>query len=420
MLRLLALFLLAGPAWAGEAPFRTGSGAAALPDIGNGITQNDGEKALATMTEQSLSAGQYGWRSTLLDRTGNGLESLLDQYGEARVDARIDDSGRLGGANADLLLPLGATGSRSRFAQFGVHNDNARTVSNAGVVQREHFGTWLGGYSAFVDQEIGGNTTRVGLGASGSTDYLRIAVNTYVPAGHWQDDGERSERAAAGFDLNAQAHLPSYPQLGGSVKYERYRGDDITLPGSGTGRDNPSAVSASLQYTPVPLLRFGASYRRDDNDESDWQVQATMSYRLGVPLARQLRGSDPQPSLFRRRDDFVDRNGSVATESRTADAPAFSASLSADSVAQEQTAVATLSIQCRHPVVSLSWLGDAAPLLVGGGTSTLLGRTGTLSARIRIALPADGRDYTLAARIVDSNGNTTVTPAIRLQRAPAA
>ncbi|AOY01721.1 inverse autotransporter beta domain-containing protein [Jeongeupia sp. USM3] len=408
---LLAVLLLAcTQAGASDAPFRTdASGTAALPDIGSGISRGDGEKALATLTEQSLSAGEYGWRSTLLDRTSSRLESLLDRYGKARIDTSLGDDGRLASAGADLLLPIDESGPRSRFTQLGVHSDHERTVTNLGVVQREQHGDWLLGYSAFVDQ--GGDATRLGIGNSISSDFVSLAVNAYVPVG--QDDADRSERAAPGFDLDARAYLPGYPQLGGSLKFERYRGDAITMAGNDDARDNPSAVTASLHYTPVPLFSVGASYRRDDDDERDWQVQATLSYRFGVPLARQLRNDAPANSLTRRRDDFVDRNGVIAWQGRSEAEPAFSASLSGDTA----TSV-NLSVQSQYPVVALSWLGDAAPLVVPGGPSPLLGRSGTLSARIRLALPADGRSYTLAARIVDSNGNAAVTPVARVQ-APA-
>ncbi|WP_432721732.1 inverse autotransporter beta domain-containing protein [Jeongeupia wiesaeckerbachi] len=419
-LRCLILLLLAGPASAADAPFVSDAAGSSLPDIGSSIQHEDGEAALASMAEQSLVAGQYGWRATLLDRTGSGLETLFDQYGQARIHTQLDEEGRLGDASADLLLPIDATGPQNRFAQFGVRHDGERAVSNIGIVQRVQHGAGLSGYSAFVDRDLGGDTTRIGFGASNSSDYLRLAINTYLPVGGRGGADERSERAARGFDLNAQAHLPAWPQLGGSVRFERYHGDDISLPGSDTAHDNPSAVSASLQYTPVPLLSFGAHFRRDDNDERDWQLQATLSYQFGVPLDKQLRSSDAKPSLPRRDNDFVDRNGSVARQSSAAPAPApaFSASLSADQAATGQPGSATLTVTSRQPIVSLAWIGDGAALLTSAGTSPLLGRSGILSARVKLALPADGHGYTLAARIVDSNGNAVVTPAIQLRAAP--
>ncbi|BCL74470.1 hypothetical protein JHS3_02060 [Jeongeupia sp. HS-3] len=407
-----------------DAPYLSDDGRSPLPDIGKSIgriTPTDGEKALAQLTEQSLSAGQYGWRSNLLDRTSNGLESLLDRYGKARLDASIGDDGRLGSASADFLLPFDETTQRSRFTQLGIRNDHDRTVTNVGVVQREQNGGWTNGYNAFVDQELGTETTRLGFGTSSNTDYLSVAMNTYLPVGDWRDGETRSERAAPGFDLSAQAYLPSYPQLSGGLKFERYRGDDITLPGSDIAHDNPSAVTASLQYTPFPLLSLGADYRRDDNDEKDWHLQATLSYQFGVPLNQQLRSNSNKPSLTRDRDAFVDRNGVLAWQSREEATPAFSASLAGDvEGAPGQAANVTLSIQSRYPVVSLAWLGDAAPLLNAAGTSPLLGRSGTLAARIRLTLPpSSGQSYSLAARIVDSNGNATVTPSIQIRSLPA-
>ncbi|MBM3116208.1 inverse autotransporter beta domain-containing protein [Jeongeupia naejangsanensis] len=409
MRHTLILLLVAAHSWAADAPFPSDAAGNPLPDIGGGIAHQDSTQALATIAEQSLQGGEYGWRSTLLDHSGTGLESLLDRYGQARISTQLDDRGRIGDSNAEMLLPIDQQLQSSRFAQFGVNSSNDQLVGNLGIVQREQYGNWLTDYSAFVDQAIGDDTTRIGIGSSSSGSNLQFAVNAYLPVGQ----GDGSERAAPGFDLSAKAYLPDYPQLVGSVTFARYHGDGITLPDNDEARDNPSTFTAALNYQPMPLLRLGASVQRDDAEVSDWQIQAMLSYQLGVPLAKQLRSNAAPTSLARKRNEFVERNSAVALQRPTEQVPeaTFSASLSAEPA----TSSATLNVQTSRPVVSLSWQGDASAYVVGGGPSPLLGRSGPLSARVKLALPSDGHSYSLAARVVDSSGNTTVTPAISLQ-----
>ncbi|TBL66022.1 inverse autotransporter beta domain-containing protein, partial [Hafnia paralvei] len=102
----------------------------------------------------------------------------------------------------------------------------------------------------------------LGVGGEAWTDYLKLAVNGYYGLTDWHQSRQSAmkdydERPANGFDLRAEAYLPSYPQLGANLKYEQYFGKGVDL-GIGTHpddlKDNPKALTFGLNYTPIPLV----------------------------------------------------------------------------------------------------------------------------------------------------------------------
>lgn len=65
-------------------------------------------------------------------------------------------------------------------------------------------------------------------------------------------------------------------------------------------------------------MTVGADYKAGTGDSNDFNVNATVTYQLGTPLAAQL---DPdnvkiQRSLIGSRTDFVDRNNFIVLEYR--------------------------------------------------------------------------------------------------------
>ncbi len=78
------------------------------------------------------------------------------------------------------------------------------------------------------------------------------------------------ERPATGFDVRAEAYLPTYPKLGGSIKYEKYFGKGVHL---GTGvdpdklKDDPYALTLGINYTPIPLITLKGEHAAGDRHE---------------------------------------------------------------------------------------------------------------------------------------------------------
>lgn len=98
-----------------------------------------------------------------------------------------------------------------------------------------------------------------GGGAEVATDYLKFSANTYFGLTGWhqsRDFSSYDERPADGFDIRTEAYLPAYPQLGGKLMYEKYRGDEVALFGKDDRQKDPHAVTLGVNYTPVPFGHY--------------------------------------------------------------------------------------------------------------------------------------------------------------------
>lgn len=73
-----------------------------------------------------------------------------------------------------------------------------------------------------------------------------------------------------GWDIRAEAWLPSYPQLGGKIVFEQYYGDEVALFGTDNLEKDPYAVTLGLNYQPVPLLTVGTDYKAGTGDTFTW------------------------------------------------------------------------------------------------------------------------------------------------------
>ncbi|MDA6076758.1 inverse autotransporter beta domain-containing protein [Edwardsiella anguillarum] len=120
------------------------------------------------------------------------------------------------------------------------------------------------GYNTFIDQDISGNNSRLGVGIEYWRDYLKTSLNTYFRLSGWHQSYDQSdyyERPANGFDLRVNAYLPSYPALGTKLIFEQYYGNNVALFDRDSKQSNPSAFTMGVNYTPIPLVTFGADYR---------------------------------------------------------------------------------------------------------------------------------------------------------------
>lgn len=89
------------------------------------------------------------------------------------------------------------------------------------------------GTNAFFDHDLSRYHSRVGFGVEYAQDFLKLSANTYLRTSSWRGASELKNdynaRPANGWDLQAEGFLPSYPHLGGNLKFEQYFGDDVAL-----------------------------------------------------------------------------------------------------------------------------------------------------------------------------------------------
>jgi len=255
--------------------------------------------------------------------TGMGSQALqqwLSNFGTARVELGTDSHFKPSTGAADLLLPLYSSPERLLFTQNGVRNVDGQITGNFGLGQRHFTGDWMLGYNAFYDQNFSRGHKRIGTGVEAWRDYLKLSGNGYYRLSDWRNSRDVEDydaRPANGFDLRAEAWLPAYAALGGRLMYEQYYGNEVALFGKDKRQKNPSAITASLSYTPVPLLSFTADHKRGGS-QNDTRFGLQLSYQLGQPLAAQLDPSavNLQRTLAGSGMDLVERNNNIVLEYR--------------------------------------------------------------------------------------------------------
>lgn len=287
------------------------------------ILVNEAQDNFQNLTPEGMKseALQYG-KNLATASAQSEIESLLSPYGYIATNLNINDQGRLDGSSLDYLVPWYDGESDLWFSQFSVHNKDGRTIANMGIGLRHNITEdWMLGSNIFYDHDITRGHHRAGLGGEAWTNFLKLSSNYYMPLSSWKDSpdfDDYQERPARGWDVRLQAYLPAYPQLGSSVVYEQYYGDQVALFGKDSLQEDPSAVTVSIDYTPVPLITLQAGYKKGDSDQNEMTANLSLDYRIGVPLSKQLDGDEVanMRSLAGSRMDFVDRNNDIVLEYR--------------------------------------------------------------------------------------------------------
>ncbi len=104
--------------------------------------------------------------------------------------------------------------------------------------------------NTFIDHDLSRSHTRIGVGAEYWRDYLKLSANGYIRASGWKtspDVEDYQERPANGWDIRAEGYLPR-PQLGASLMYEQYYGDEVGLFGKDKRQKDPHAITAEVNY----------------------------------------------------------------------------------------------------------------------------------------------------------------------------
>lgn len=372
------------PASNNDSAFNTGVGArpVALPSLGSQyIKNNNGPsttetqlattlKELGTTTVDSDDPLRQQAENLALSQAAKLVQketsSLLSPLGT--VSTTLDVTGRnLDGSSGQLFSPLYNSENNLVYSQIGLQSATDATVGNFGVGQRVNTGAWMLGYNAFIDNDFDHQLTRGSLGAEAWSDYLQFSTNYYQPFSSYKADSSTSaqlRRQARGYDVSTKGYLPFYRQVGASLSYEQYFGNQVDLFGNGTRQSNPSAVSFGLNYTPVPLVTVMAEHQAGQDGDNQDLVKLTLNYRLGVPLEQQLSANNVATahSLRGSRFDTVTRNNMPVMEFKQRKTLSVFLATPPWSLQPGETVPLKLQLRALNAVVALSWQGDTQAL----------------------------------------------------------
>ncbi|PHM47336.1 inverse autotransporter beta domain-containing protein [Xenorhabdus miraniensis] len=308
-------------------------------------------------------------RGMAVSEANQAVQNWLQRYGTVKLQANVDDRGRLDGSQFDMLLPLYDTEKRMAFTQFGLRHIDSRTTANWGLGQRHFLDGGMFGYNAFLDHDITRDHTRFGVGAEYARDFMKFGANGYFRASGWKDGKklkDYDERPANGFDLRGEGYIPAYPQLGGKLIYEQYFGDEVGLLSETRRQKNPAAFTLGMNYTPIPLVTLGLDRKQSTSGGGETLFNLGLNYEIGTPWSRQV---DPSVVAFKRslqggRYDLVERNNQIVLEYRKKNLIRL---MMENRISGRGGAVIPLNINvsAKHGLKEIVW--DTAGLVAGGG-----------------------------------------------------
>ncbi len=348
-------------------------------------------------------------RSAVTNEINASSQQWLNQFGTARVQLNVDSDFKLDNSALDLLVPLKDSESSLLFTQLGVRNKDSRNTVNIGAGIRQYQGDWMYGANTFFDNDLTGKNRRVGVGAEVATDYLKFSANTYFGLTGWhqsRDFSSYDERPADGFDIRTEAYLPAYPQLGGKLMYEKYRGDEVALFGKDDRQKDPHAVTLGVNYTPVPLVTIGAEHR-EGKGNNNTSVNVQLNYRMGQPWNDQIDQSAvaANRTLAGSRYDLVERNNNIVLDYKKQELIHL---VLPDRISGSGGGAITLTAQVRakYGFSRIEW--DATPLENAGGSTSLL-----TQSSLSVTLPfyqhilRTSNTHTISAVAYDAQGNAS-------------
>lgn len=385
-------------------------------------------------------------KNQVVDPLKGAAQDFLGQFGTAQLQFDISDKGSFNNINAKLFSPWYDTEDTLIFTQLSFQEyEHNRRIGNFGIGQRWDVAdkTWLLGYNVFLDHDFQRSHNRLGVGVEAWTDYMKFAVNYYHPLSDWKnskDFDDYLERAARGFDVRFQGYLPQYPHLGGSLMYEQYYGEKVALFGKDNLQKDPRAITASIDYTPVPLFTVKAEHKRGQDSKKETKAELTMNYRIGMPLKDQMDPDMVQAarSLKGSRYDLVDRNNYIVLEYKE---KKMTVDLGLESLEllEGETYDVSIGVHNAKGIRSVSWSGDMMEIDAAGGflcfTTGTCGSSNWLtphaninnwkivapdyvdSAGQRRPINTKGK-YTLAVTVTDEKGRSAISNSISFEVLP--
>ncbi|WP_261438002.1 inverse autotransporter beta domain-containing protein, partial [Serratia quinivorans] len=362
-----------------------------------------------------LSSGDVGRQSKSLAKgfavgeVNHRLSDFLGRFGTAKVQLNMDDKLNFDGSSADVLVPIWDKDKYLAFSQWGIRYKDERTTWNLGFGLRYFKDSWMFGVNSFYDYDLTGENRRWGVGAEAWTDYLKLSTNGYFRINDWhqsRDLEDFDERPADGFDIQAEAYIPSYSQLGGKLGFEHYRGQNVALFGSNHLQKNPSAVTIGVNYTPIPLVTIAVEHKNGQGGEHDTQLKLDATLQLGVPLYQQLDSSNVSNlrTLEGSRYDLVNRNNDIILDYRKQEL--ISLELTPKSLSGEGSETGTIvaNVKAKYGVERIDW--NAAELIAAGGSIQEISKQ-----TLRVVYPKYDvnakNNYDVNAVAYDSHGNSS-------------
>ncbi|MEB7891819.1 inverse autotransporter beta domain-containing protein, partial [Hafnia alvei] len=297
------------------------------------------------------------------------VASWLNGKGKARIKLDADRDFSLKNSELDVLYPLWENNTHQIFTQGSVHHTDSRNQSNLGLGYRYFDGSYMLGVNTFFDHDWSRSHSRFGLGAEYQRDFLKVAANAYMRLTNWKnspDFDNYEERPANGWDIRTEGYLPAYPGIGGKLVYEQYYGDRVGLFGKDTQQKDPVAVTAGINYSPFPLMKFNVDHRMGKSNQNDTRFGIDLNYVLGAPLSQQLDSSmlAASRSLVTNRYDFVDRNNNIVLEYRKKDTISLRLASQISGYSGESKSLG-VSVNSTNGVERIDW--TAPELLSQGG-----------------------------------------------------
>lgn len=389
--------------------------ATSVPGQINEDTQAQQVAGYASQAGGFLASGTKGDAAASMARgmaTGaasSEIQQWLSRFGTARVQLDADKNFSLKNSQLDLLVPLYEQKDSLVFTQGSIHRTDDRTQSNLGFGYRWFAAGWMLGANTFLDYDLSRDHARLGLGGEYWRDFLKLGVNTYHRLTNWKnspDLEDYEERPANGWDVRAQYWLPALPQLGGKLTYEQYYGSEVALFGRDNRQRNPHAITAGVNYTPVPLLTFTAEQRQGKAGENDTRFGVEMNYQLGMPWQHQINPDAvaAMRSLAGSRYDLVDRNNNIVLEYRKKEVIRLNTADLVTGYAGEQKSLG-VSVNSKYGLERIDW--SASPLIAAGGKIVQNGEDWTVVMPAYRSGVEASNSYTVSGVAVDKKGNAS-------------
>ncbi len=348
-----------------------------LPDLGGGVVNDaEREKEWAIMAKKlgernlnqvSSEQARAGAENYLINQASSALqqqtEQLLSPLGSAKLALAVSNQGDFTGSSGQLFSPLYDVDDLLTYSQLGFLQQASSSQGNFGLGQRWIMGDWLLGYNSVLDSDFQNQRNRASVGAEAWGNYLRFSANYYYPLSalaQQANDAVFLSRPARGYDITTQGYLPFYRQLGASLSFEQYRGENVDLFGTGNKQNDPRAMQLGVNYTPVPLVTVKAQHKLEESGESQDSVELALSYRLGVPLVKQV---SPQyvaqaKSLRGSRYDSIERKNVPVLAFRQRKTLQVFLATPPWSLKEGETLPLVLEIKTANKIAAVSWQGD--------------------------------------------------------------
>ncbi|EJW4753699.1 inverse autotransporter beta domain-containing protein, partial [Salmonella enterica] len=379
------------------------------------------EKKLANLASQAgsfMSSNPKGdavtslFRRMATDEVGNSIQQWLSQFGTVQIQLDLDKNLSLKNSQIDLLVPLYEQKDKLVFNQGSLHRTDDRMQSNLGLGYRWFNNDYMVGVNTFFDYDLSNNHARMGGGGEYWRDNLKLGINSYQRLTNWKDSkdvDDYQDRPANGWDIRAEAYLPSWPQVGGSLIYEKYYGNEVALFGKDNRQSNPHAITAGVSYTPFPLITFNIQKIKGSAGSSENRVGLQVNYQFGTSLDSQLSGESVKAmrSLEGQRYDLVDRNNNIILEYKKKDVITLRTVEQVNGKSLEKHPLGT-SVNTKYGLDRIDW--DAGKLLANGG-----GIVQESPNQYSVILPPfqthdlNDNNYTISAVAYDVRGNKSNT-----------